>query len=386
MAGKNILVMHGGGPTAVINASLYGIVAEGKLHGEIAHIYGAHGGPSGLVNGTLIDLSAMPDSELVRLRDAPGSAIGTGRDALAGHYPAMVELLIKNGIDIVMPTGGNGTMNTCALLQEAIDEAGADIQVIGVPKTMDNDIAEIDHAPGYGSAARYVAQSVGEVCADVHSMPIHLVVVEVMGRSAGWVAAASSLADACGQGGPDLIYMPERAFDEEAFLADCQRLIDTKRGGVIVASEGLHDAAGSPIVDPIMEVERETYFGDVSSHLANLIVAKLGYKARSEKPGLLGRASVALRSQVDVDEAEEVGRAAVRAALSGETAKMVGIQRVPGDAYAIETNLIDVERVRLIERCLPDAFINEAGNGVTSAFKEWAAPLVGELPSFVSFL
>ena len=304
MAGKNILVMHGGGPTAVINASLYGIVAEGKLHGEIAHIYGAHGGPSGLVNGTLIDLGAMPDSELVRLRDAPGSAIGTGRDALAGHYPAMVELLIKNGIDIVMPTGGNGTMNTCALLQEAIDEAGADIQVIGVPKTMDNDIAEIDHAPGYGSAARYVAQSVGEVCADVHSMPIHLVVVEVMGRSAGWVAAASSLADACGQGGPDLIYMPERAFDEEAFLADCQRLIDTKRGGVIVASEGLHDAAGSPIVDPIMEVERETYFGDVSSHLANLIVAKLGYKARSEKPGLLGRASVALRSQVDVDEAE----------------------------------------------------------------------------------
>ena len=163
-------------------------------------------------------------------------------------------------------------------------------------------------------------------------------------------------------------------------------MIDTKRGGVIVASEGLHDAAGSPIVDPIMEVERETYFGDVSSHLANLIVAKLGYKARSEKPGLLGRASVALRSQVDVDEAEEVGRAAVRAALSGETAKMVGIQRVPGDAYAIETNLIDVERVRLIERCLPDAFINEAGNGVTTAFKEWAAPLVGELPSFVSFL
>ena len=139
MAGKNILVMHGGGPTAVINASLYGIVAEGKQHAEIAHIYGAHGGPSGLVNGSLIDLGAMPDSELVRLRDAPGSAIGTGRDALAGHYPAMVELLIKNNIDIVMPTGGNGTMNTCALLQEAVNEAGADIQVIGVPKTMDND-------------------------------------------------------------------------------------------------------------------------------------------------------------------------------------------------------------------------------------------------------
>ena len=180
--------------------------------------------------------------------------------------------------------------------------------------------------------------------------------------------------------------MPERPFDEEAFLADCQRVIDTKRGGVIVASEGLHDAEGNPIVDPIMEVERETYFGDVSSHLANLIVAKLGYKARSEKPGLLGRASVALRSQVGRRRGGG-GRPRRRARRTcGGDGEMVGIQRVPGDAYAIETNLIDVERVRLIERCLPDAFINEAGNGVTPAFKEWAAPLVGELPRFVSFL
>lgn len=386
MAGKNILVMHGGGPTAVINASLYGIVAEGKSHAEIAHVYGAHGGPSGLMTGRLIDLGSMDDAELARLRDAPGSAIGTGRDALAGHYPAMVELLVRNNIDIVMPTGGNGTMNTCALLQEAVDEAGADIQVIGVPKTMDNDIAEIDHAPGYGSAARYAAQSVGEVCCDVHSMPIHIVVVEVMGRAAGWVAAATALAESCGQGGPDLIYMPERAFDQDAFLADCQRIIDTKGGGVVVASEGLHYADGTPIVEPVMQVERATYYGDVSAHLSNLIIKHLGYKARSEKPGLLGRASTALRSETDVREAEEVGRAAVRAALAGETGKMVGIQRVPGDAYAIETNLIDVERVRMIERLLPDAFINEAGNGVTPAFKAWAAPLVGELPRFVSFL
>ena len=155
---------------------------------------------------------------------------------------------------------------------------------------------------------------------------------------------------------------------------------------MVVASEGLHDAEGNPIVDPIMEVERETYFGDVSSHLANLIVARLGYKARSEKPGLLGRASMTLRSERDVDEAEEVGRAAVRAALDGATGVMVGIKRVPGEEYAVATDLIDVERVRLIERLLPDEFINEAGNGVTQTFKDWAAPLVGDLPQFVSFL
>lgn len=386
MAGKNLLVMHGGGPTAVINASLYGIVDEAKRSGAFAHVYGSHGGPAGMLSGTYIALDEIDDDVLAGLRDAPGSAIGTGRDALGGHYPQMVEVLVKNGIDVVMLTGGNGTMNTCALLQEACREAGADIQVIGVPKTMDNDIAEIDHAPGYGSAARYAAQSVGEVCCDVHSMPIHIVVVEVMGRSAGWVAAATALAEQCGQDGPDLIYVPERAFDEEAFLADCKRLIEEKGGGVVVASEGLHDAEGNPIVDPIMEVERETYFGDVSSHLANLIVARLGYKARSEKPGLLGRASMTLRSERDVDEAEEVGRAAVRAALDGATGVMVGIKRVPGEEYAVTTDLIDVERVRLIERLLPDEFINEAGNGVTQAFKDWAAPLVGDLPQFVSFL
>lgn len=386
MAGNNLLVMHGGGPTAVINASLYGIVDEAKRSGAFEHVYGSHGGPAGMLSGAYIDLGSMGDAELSLLCDAPGSAIGTGRDALGGHYPQMVEILVRNGIDVVMLTGGNGTMNTCALLREACREAGADIQVVGVPKTMDNDIAEIDHAPGYGSAARYAAVSVGEVCCDVHSMPIHIVVVEVMGRSAGWVAAATALAEECGQGGPDLIYMPERAFDEEVFLADCQRLISEKGGGVVVASEGLHDAGGNPIVDPIMEVERETYFGDVSSHLANLIVARLGYKARSEKPGLLGRASMGLRSRTDVDEAVAVGRAAVQAALAGETGVMVGIQRVSGDEYAVETNLIDVERVRMVERVVPDEFINEAGNGVTEAFKAWAKPLVGEMPRFVSFL
>ena len=217
MAGKNLLVMHGGGPTAVINASLYGIVDEAKRSGAFAHVYGSHGGPAGMLSGTYIALDEIDDDVLAGLRDAPGSAIGTGRDALGGHYPQMVEVLVKNGIDVVMLTGGNGTMNTSRAAAGGVPRGRC-----GHP----GDRRAQDHGqrhrrdrprPGYGSAARYAAQSVGEVCCDVHSMPIHIVVVEVMGRSAGWVAAATALAEQCGQGGPDLIYVPERAFDEEAF-------------------------------------------------------------------------------------------------------------------------------------------------------------------------
>ena len=205
-----------------------------------------------------------------------------------------------------------------------------------------------------------------------------MVVVEALGRNAGWVTAASALAaDSYGEG-PDLIYLPERSFDESAFLRDVQELIDRKGHGVVVASEGLHDAAGKPIVEPVFTVGRSTYFGDVSAHLANLITKNLGYKSRSEKPGLLGRASVLWQSSVDREEAEACGRAAVRAAVAGETAKMVAIRRKEGTAYASETFLADIREVMMTERTMPDAFINEAGNGVTEAFKDWCRPLLGD--------
>ena len=381
--GKNLIIIHGGGPTAVINSSLYGAIREAQASSEVERIYVSIGGTGGLLKKKVRDVTGMPDEALRGLLSSPSSAIGTSRDALeAPEYEAMVSILQQLGIRYVLMNGGNGTMDTCGKLQQHC--AGTDIRVIGIPKTMDNDLAVTDHAPGFGSAARYMAGSIAEICCDAAGLPIHIVVVEALGRNAGWVTAAASLASDSYGCGPDLIYLPERAFSEEAFLRDVQRLIDEKGYGVVVASEGLHDANGQPIVEPVFKVGRSTYFGDVSSHLAQLITKKLHYKARSEKPGLLGRASIAWQSEVDRDEAEACGRAAVQAAVAGETGKMVAIRRISNEPYASETFLTDIREVMMTERTMPEEFINESGNGVTEAYKSWVRPLLGSpLPRLI---
>ena len=375
MAG-NLILVHGGGPTAVINASLYGAIREAQADPAVEKVYVAIGGTGGLLKERLRDVSGLAEAELHGLLTSPASAIGTSRDALeAPEYEAMVPILEKYGIRYVLMNGGNGTMDTCGKLYARCRAKG--IGVIGIPKTMDNDLAVTDHAPGFGSAARYMAGSTAELCCDVEGLPIHIVVLEALGRNAGWVTAAAALAGDSYAHGPDLIYLPERDFDENAFLADVKRLIDTKGHGVVVASEGLHYAGGKPIVEPVFQVGRATYFGDVSAHLANLVIRKLGYKARAEKPGLLGRASAAWQSCTDRDEAERCGRAAVRAVTAGESGKMVALRRLPGEGYRSETFLADIAEVMMTERKMPADFINEAGNGVTEAFKDWCRPLLG---------
>lgn len=372
----NLIIMHGGGPTAVINASLYGAIRQAQQSLEVDRVLVAIGGTGGLLEERIADVTDLPDERLRGLLSSPASAIGTSRDALeAPEYEAMAAILEKHNIRYVLMNGGNGTMDTCGKLNARVQDKG--IFVMGIPKTMDNDLAVTDHSPGFGSAARYMAGSVAEVCCDVAGLPIHIVVVEALGRNAGWVTAASALAaDSYGHG-PDLIYLPERAFDEETFLRDVQALIDSKGHGVVVASEGLHYADGTPIVEPVFTVGRATYFGDVSAHLANLIIKKLGYKARAEKPGLLGRSSIAWQSGVDRDEAELCGREAVRAVTAGIGGKMVALKREAGDGYRCTTFLADIKDVMMTERTMPDEFINAEGNGVTEAFKEWCRPLLG---------
>lgn len=381
-----LLIVHGGGPTAVMNASLFGAVDEARRSPRVGRVLGARFGVAGLAGDDFIDLGAVPEGDLALLPSSPSSAIGTGRDAIdEAGYEELARALERNGIRWVLMNGGNGTMDACGRLCAAVERIGVDARVIGIPKTMDNDLAVTDHAPGYGSAARFAAQAVSEVRCDVRGLPIHISVVELMGRSSGWVAAASALAADTGFG-PDLIYLPEHAFDEGAFLDDVQRLIDASGSGVVVASEGLRDAAGRPIVEPVMTVGRATYFGDVSAHLARIITRELGYKARAEKPGLVGRASIAYQSGVDRDEAVLAGREAVRAALAGESGKMVGFERTEG-AYGIRPTLLPLEQVMLEERHVPDAFINERGNGVTESFLTWCRPLIGDpLPRLASFV
>ena len=383
----NMLIVHGGAPTAVINASLYGAVKEAKKHGCIDKIYAAIGGSDAVIRQQFLDMKTVDEQRLELLPFTPACAIGTSRDHLEPEdYQAIARVIEKNDIKYVFFNGGNGSMDACGKVYSACRELGVDVQVVGIPKTIDNDIAVTDHAPGFGSAARYIAATVSEVSQDVRALPIHVSVVEAMGRNAGWIAAASALARSGNGDGPDLIYLPERPFIEEEFLADVKALVEKKGGVVVVASEGLTGPDGKPIVEPIFQVGRATYYGDVSAHLANLVIKKLGVKARSEKPGISNRASIAFQSETDRDEAVLVGAEAARAALAGENGVMVGLRRVPGPVYQVETFLIPVEQVMLYERKMPDEYITADGCDVTDAFVEWCRPLIGSpLRQFVSF-
>ncbi len=381
----NLLVVHGGGPTAVINASLYGVITEALKSDKIDKIYGAIGGSEAILKENFLDLGTTDPDKLKLLLTTPGSAIGSSRYALEQKdYNSMVEIFKKNNIKYVLFNGGNGTMDTCGKVSKVCQKE--DIFVAGIPKTIDNDISIIDHAPGYASAAKFIAVTTAEIGQDVKSLPIHVCVVEAMGRNAGWITAASALARKDKKDAPHLIYLPERPFDEAEFLEDVKKLYDELGGVVVVVSEGLKNKDGESIVPPIFKSDRAVYYGDVSSHLANLVVKNLGIKARNEKPGLSGRASIALQSKIDRDEAVLVGEEAVKAVLAQKTGVMVAINREEGEAYQISTSLVPIEEVMLHERILPDKYINERGNDVTEEFTNWLKPLIGDPAApYISF-
>lgn len=383
---SSVLIVHGGAPTAVINSSLYGVITEAKKYSDIDKVYAALGGSKGVLDENFLDLKSIDEKSLQLLLETPASAIGTSRYELeASDYAKMAEIIKRNNIKYVLFNGGNGSMDTCGKIYNALGNSG--INVVGIPKTIDNDISITDHAPGFGSAARYIAETVNEVAQDVKSLPIHVCVIEALGRNAGWITAASALARKKEGDAPHLIYLPERPFDEEKFLDDVKRLYDKLGGVVVVVSEGLKNKDGKPIVEPIFEVGRSVYYGDVSSHLSNLVIKRLGIKARNEKPGICGRASIAFQSTVDRDEAVLAGRTAMKAAYEGNTGVMVGFERIPGDKYQIKTILIPISRVMLHERVMPENFISQRGNDVTQEFIKWCKPLLGQgLKEFISFL
>lgn len=382
---SDLVLVHGGGPTAVINASLAGSVRELKEQGFKGRLLAARYGVRGIFNSDYADLTNLDGQDLARLEHTPGSAIGTGRDHLEDEdYEKLAAELKAQGIGYVIMTGGNGTMDTCRRLAAVSARHG--ITVTGTPKTMDNDLSVTDHSPGYGSYARYLAASVKEAVADVEGLPIHAVVIEAFGRDAGWGTASSALSRLHASSGPDIILPPELPFSEEAFLERVLEIHKEKGGLVIVASEGLRYEDGTPIVEPVFKTDRSVYFGDVSSHLASLIVRRLGIKSRSEKPGILGRASIAWQSEVDVREAVECGRLSARAALDGKSAFMSIIKRIPGKEYRSEVILSPILDEILEARTMPEEFFDKDRLDVTEAFYGYAGPLTGDLgPDFISF-
>lgn len=393
-----MLIVHGGAPTAVMNASLYGAIRAARESGEVDRVLGARHGARAIFSGDYIDLSAMPEEQLALLPRTPASFIGTSRFPIEEEdYPRLVDALADQGIRYLLLNGGNGTMDTCGKLARAAVRTprAAGLRIVGIPKTIDNDLAGTDHAPGFGSAARYLAASVAELARDVASLPIHVCIVESMGRNAGWLTAASALArdvsalarDASAQPalGPHLIYVPEVPFDEERFLDEAKTLYDRVGGVVVVASEGLKDAQSKPIVPPVFQTGRSVYYGDASAHLASLVIRRLGIKARSEKPGILGRCSIAHQSPVDREEAILAGAEAARAAIGGQSAVMVAFKRILSAPYRVETTLVPIESAMLRERTLPLDYLNTARNGVDESYLEWCRPLIGgPLASFAS--
>ncbi len=384
---KNILIIHGGGPTPVINASLYGAIIEAQQHSVIDKIYAARYGSGGVLREDFIDLTQCSQKELDLLLQTPASALGTSRDMLAADdYERMVTIFEKHNIGYIAFNGGNGSMDTCGKLYNICKTRG--IAIVGIPKTVDNDIAITAHCPGFGSAARYIAATTAEIAQDVKSMPIHVCIIEALGRNAGWITAASALARKKENDAPHLIYLPENPFDEDEFIEDVKKWHDKLGGGVVVVvSEGLRNKAGEPLVEPLLKIGRATYYGDVSAHLTKLVLEKLGIKTRNEKMGIAGRCSIPFISTVDRDEAILCGKEAVKALVSGTSGVMIGLKRKDSPMYEVIPVCIPIAEVMLHERMMPKEYVTERYNDVTQDFITWCKPLIGgELTEFIDFM
>ncbi len=375
--GKNILVAHGGGPTAVINCSLQGVVEAAWASGKVDKIYAARFGAEGILKGDLIDLTDVSAETITKLGHTPASAIGSCRRKLTNEdYPTVLETLKKFNIDCFFYNGGNDSMDTCHKVNELAKREGLDLRVIGIPKTMDNDLDITDHCPGFGSAARYAALSAAELALDASGLPIHVVVLELMGRNAGWVTAASAMAKRLTDC-EVLTYLPEVPVDEERMLADIEKGYAKGKGLLVTVSEGICGPDGKPLADTgIVDGFGHKIPGGTAQHVTDQIIQRLGLKSRAEKPGLLGRASIPYVSPVDRAEAYAVGRYAMNAALRDESGYMVSIEAVRTPEYSSSMALVPLAKVANVEKKFPLEWIVD-GNGIADAFFDYALPLMG---------
>ena len=375
--GRNILIAHGGGPTAVINSSLQGVVEAARAHRQVGKIYAARFGAEGILKGDLIDLTDVPAGTIARLAHTPASAIGSCRRKLGeADYPTVLETLKQFEIDCFFYNGGNDSMDTCHKVNELAKREGLDLRVIGIPKTMDNDLDVTDHCPGFGSAARYAAQSAAELALDASGLPIHVVVLELMGRAAGWVTAASALAARLTDC-QVLTYLPEVLVDEDKMLSDIEAAFAKGKGLLVTVSEGIRGLDGKPLADTgIVDGFGHTVPGGTAQYVTEQIMKRLGLKSRAEKPGLLGRASIPYISPLDREEAYAVGRFALESALKGESGCMVAIAAERKPVYSSSLFLTPLQDVANVEKKFPLEWIVD-GNRIADAFFDYAMPLMG---------
>jgi ATP-dependent phosphofructokinase / diphosphate-dependent phosphofructokinase len=383
LVGK-VVVAQGGGPTAVINQSLAGVVLESRKFPQVTCVYGAINGVRGIVNEEFVDLSQETTHNLEQVAITPSSALFSTRDKPDKKYCQEIFRVLKaHDARYFFYIGGNDSADTVHIVNEQAEQANYEFRAIHIPKTIDNDLTMNDHTPGYGSAARFVAQAFIGANLDNRALPGVYIAI-VMGRHAGFLTAASSIARKYPDDGPHLVYLPERAFDTEKFLGDVKTTYERFGRCVVAASEGIEDAQGTPIVTKSLEAMEKDAHGNVQLSgtgalgdlLAEMVRKQLNIKrVRADTFGYLQRSFFGCVSDVDQHEAREVGEKAAQYAIWHNLDGSITIQRT-GD-YSVDYRLVPLKEVAGKTRHMPDEFINAAGNNVSDAFRYYCRPLLG---------
>ena len=380
------VIGQSGGPTSVINSSVLGALEAALDNPSITRVFGMAHGIKGLLNDDLYDIDKEDRDELALLRYTPSSALGSCRYKLADpdvddtDYKRILEIFKKYDIRYFFYNGGNDSMDTCNKVSKYMMKSGYECRVMGIPKTIDNDLFGTDHCPGFASAAKYIATSCMEIYQDARVYDTGMVcVVEIMGRHAGWLAGAAGLATAMGAG-PDLVYLPETDFDMKKFLADVKRIYDEKGNCLVAVSEGIHYADGSFVSEAKTSATDgfgHAQLGGLASMLADTVKNELGCKVRGIELSLLQRCAAHCASKTDVDESYMSGKAAVENAVAGKTDYMPGFKCTRDkNGYKCEIELLPLSEVANTEKKVPREWINEEGNGVTQEFVDYALPLI----------
>ena len=383
----NCLVAQSGGPTAVINASLAGVIRANQLNPLYDRVLGGLHGIEGTLAGSLFDLTDLSGREIEVLKQTPSCALGTCRYKFSDEadFRRLIDVMDENDISTMFYIGGNGSMSTVAAMTAWAAERNLDKRFIGIPKTVDNDLGLMDHCPGFASAAKYIATSCMEVYQDARVYDTGMVcIIEIMGRHAGWLAGAAALATAYGAG-PDLVYLPEVDFDMDQFLADVERIYKEKGNCMVAVSEGIHYADGTFVSEAKTSATDgfgHAQLGGLAAMLADVVKQKMGVKVRGIELSLLQRCGSHLAARTDIQEAYAAGKAAVEAAVAGLTDQMVALDCTrDADGYHCQTKLIPLTQAANTERKVPRTWINEAGNGVCQSFIDYALPLIQGEPA-----
>ena len=384
------IIGQSGGPTSVINASAQGVIQAALKADCITKVLGAAHGIKGVLEDKLYDMGQEDPAELELLQYTPSSALGSCRYKLADpdvddtDYQRILEIFKKYDVRYFFYNGGNDSMDTCNKISKYMQKVGYECRIMGVPKTIDNDLFGTDHCPGYASAAKYIATSCMEVWQDAHVYDTGMVtIIEIMGRHAGWLAGAAALATWAGFG-PDLVYLPEVDFDLDRFLADVTEVYRNTGKCLVAVSEGIHYSDGTFVSEAKASATDgfgHAQLGGLAVMLADIVKQKTGAKVRGIELSLLQRCGAHLASQTDISEAYQAGQTAVEAAISGVTDKMVAFQCDRTNSYTCETVLIGLTEVANVEKKVPREWINPAGNGVEQAFIDYALPLIQGEPT-----